>query len=284
MSPRLPSTREPAAVNDIVWEKISGEAEEVVRQEPLLASVMHSTILAHSRLEDALSFHLASKLENRQLSAMLMREIIDEALEKPEIGVAVRADLVAFKERDPASAGFLGPLMYYKGFHALQSYRVANWLWQCGRKHLAYCFQNRISEAFGADIHPAARVGSGVLIDHGTGIVVGETAVIGDNVSLLQEVTLGGTGRQQGDRHPKVRSGVLIGAGAKVLGNIEIGANATIGAGSVVLSDVPPGVTVAGVPAKIVGRCASATPALEMNHALPADSSSRGPTSGDGKM
>jgi serine O-acetyltransferase len=274
----FPKTHEPGAFSDIVWEKICGEAEDVVRQEPLLASMMHSTILAHRRLEDALSFHLASKLETRQLSGMLMREIIGDAVASDEIGAAVRADLVAFKERDPASAGFLAPLMYYKGFHALQSYRVASWLWQSGRKQLAYCFQNRISEAFGADIHPAARIGSGVLVDHGTGIVIGETAVIGDNVSLLQEVTLGGTGREQGDRHPKVRSGVLIGAGAKVLGNIEIGANAKIGAGSVVLTHVPPGVTVAGVPARIVGRCASATPALEMDHGLPIDlTSSREP-------
>ncbi len=269
MKPLGTTSQATAAVNDLVWGKICDEAEEVARREPILASMMHSTILTRSRLEDALGFHLANRLETRQLSGVLMHEIIGAALESDPIGAAVRADLIAFRERDPASAGFLAPLMYYKGFHALQAYRVANWLWRSNRKHLAYCFQNRISEAFGADIHPAARIGSGVLIDHGTGIVVGETAVIGDNVSLLQEVTLGGTGRDQGDRHPKVRSGVLIGAGAKVLGNIEIGANAKIGAVSVVLRDVPPGVTVAGVPARIVGRCASATPALEMDHGLP---------------
>ena len=187
----------------------------------------------------------------------------------PGIGQSIRADIRATRDRDPAAKGFSEPFLYFKGFHALQTHRVAHFLWHGGRQSLALFLQNRTSEVFGVDIHPAARVGNGILIDHATSVVIGETAVIEDNVSILHEVTLGGTGKADGDRHPKVRHGVLIGAGAKILGNVEVGRGAKVGAGSVVLEDVPPHCTVAGVPAQIVGTPNVDEPALEMDHRLP---------------
>lgn len=257
---------------DPVWETIREEAQYEASREPILASFLHATILKHNRLEDALSFHLASKLPTETLSPMLIREVIDEALnDDPTIGAAVRADINAVRDRDPATDCLSIPLLYYKGWHAIQSYRIGHWLWKQGREPLALFLQNRISEVFGVDIHPAARIGKGVMIDHGTSVVIGETAVVEDNVSMLHEVTLGGTGKEHGDRHPKIRHGVLIGAGAKILGNVEVGEGAKVGACSVVLEDVPPHCTVAGVPAKIVGRPEFDEPALEMNHNLPPD-------------
>jgi serine O-acetyltransferase len=259
-----------SSTSDSLWEAIRGEVLAKVETEPILASFLHATILKHQTLEDALSFHLAGKLATPNLSPMLIRELIDEAYSSSEtIGEATRADLRAVRERDPASRGYSEPFLHFKGFHALQSYRVSHWLWHEDRSSLAIYLQNRISEAFGVDIHPAARLGQGVMIDHATGVVIGETAVVEDNVSMLHEVTLGGTGKQIGDRHPKVRRGVMIGAGAKVLGNVEIGAGAKIGAGSVVLDDVPPHTTVAGVPAEIVGRPEVAEPAREMDQEFP---------------
>jgi serine O-acetyltransferase len=259
---------EPAKTGDPVWESIRAEATQEAAREPMLASFLHATILKHRVLEDSLSFHLAAKLASSTLPAMLVREVIDEAFQAPDIGAAIRADLQAVRTRDPATHGFSTPLLYYKGFHALQSYRVAHWLWERGRHSLAVFLQNRISQVFGVDIHPAARIGRGIMIDHGTSVVIGETAVVEDDVSMLHEVTLGGTGKETGDRHPKVRRGVLIGAGAKILGNVEVGAGAKVGAGSVVLDTVPPHCTVAGVPAKIVGRPAEMEPALEMDQRL----------------
>jgi serine O-acetyltransferase len=221
-------------------------------------------------LEDALSFHLASKLKTPSLSAMLVRELIYEAFYQEPANIAgICADLEAVHLRDPASHGYTFPFLYFKGFHALESYRVAHWLGENDRCALAGHFQNRISEVFGVDCHPAAKIGVGILIDHATSVVIGETAVVEDNVSMLHEVTLGGTGKQLGNRHPKVRQGVLIGAGANVLGNIEVGAGSKIGAGSVVLDDVPPHTTVAGVPARIVGRTDVDSPALEMDQQFP---------------
>jgi serine O-acetyltransferase len=259
-----------SSTSDPIWLAICAEARSEVEREPVLASFLHATILKHSRLEDALSFHLAGKLATETLSPMLVRELIDETFDaSPDIGRAIRDDLQAVRERDPASRGYSAPFLYFKGFHALQAYRVAHWLWRHERRLLAVHLQNRISEVFGVDIHPAARIGNGVMIDHGTSVVIGETAVVEDNVSMLHEVTLGGTGKETGDRHPKVRRGVLIGTGAKVLGNIEIGAGAKIGAGSVVLDAVPPHHTVAGVPAKIVGRSTVDEPALEMDQQFP---------------
>ena len=264
--------RRPDAVHDEVWSRIRTEVTAQLEKEAVLASFLHAVILNHRRLEDALSFHLATKLENAVLPAMPIRELIDAALDAdPEISAAIRADIRAVSERDPASRGFSPVLLYFKGFHALQAHRVAHWLWSEGRESLALFLQSRTSEVFAVDIHPAARIGKGILIDHATGLVIGETAVVEDDVSMLHEVTLGGTGKETGDRHPKVRRGVLIGAGAKILGNVEIGQCAKVGAGSVVLDDVPAHCTVAGVPAQVVGCPEEALPSHEMNHRLPCD-------------
>ena len=262
--------RRPTPVNDEVWQKIREEVTGEVEAEPVLASFLHAVVLNHKRLEDALSFHLAGKLENPVLPAMAIRELFDEALAAdPDISCAIRADIRAVSERDPASRGFAQVLLYFKGFHALQSHRIAHWLWREGREGLALFLQSRGSEVFNVDIHPAARIGKGILVDHATGLVIGETAVVEDDVSMLHEVTLGGTGKDSGDRHPKVRRGVLIGAGAKILGNVEIGRCAKVGAGSVVLDHVPAHCTVAGVPAHVVGCPEEKLPSHEMNHRLP---------------
>jgi serine O-acetyltransferase len=267
--------------SDPLWQAIRQEVAQQAQDEPILASFLHATVLNHATLEEAVSFHLAAKLESPTLPAMLIREVFEQALrEDGGIGQALRADIRAVRDRDPAAQGFAAPLLYFKGFHALQSYRVAHWLWAQGRRSLAWLLQNRISEVFAADIHPGARIGKGVMFDHGTGLVIGETVVIEDNVSVMQEVTLGGTGKETGDRHPKVRRCVLIGAGAKILGNIEIGVGAKVGAGSVVLHPVPPHRTVAGVPARIVGRPKEAEPALAMDHCLPDSASENGPLEG----
>lgn len=252
-----------------LWEKIREEAWACSTTEPILASFFHSTILNHHSLKSALSYQLANRLDSPTMPGILLREVIEEAFEKsPDIIHSAVADIVAVQERDPAVEDFSIPLLYLKGFHALQIHRVANWLWKQDRIPLALYLQNRSSELFSVDVHPAARIGKGIMFDHATGIVVGETAVIEDNVSLLQGVTLGGTGKEGGDRHPKIREGVLIGAGAKVLGNIEIGVGAKIGAGSVVLEAVPAHTTVAGVPAKIVGVPSCDMPSLSMEQCL----------------
>lgn len=248
-----------------LWKKIRDEAWESSANEPILASFFHSTILNHSNFKSALSYQLANRLDSHTMPAILVREVIEEAFTKsPGILNAALIDIVAVQERDPAVEDYSIPLLYLKGFHALQIHRVAHWLWNQKRVPLALYLQNRSSELFGVDVHPAARIGKGIMFDHATGVVVGETAVIEDNVSLLQGVTLGGTGKDSGDRHPKIREGVMIGAGAKVLGNIEIGHGAKIGAGSVVLDHVPAHTTVAGVPAKIVGRPSCEMPSLSM--------------------
>jgi serine O-acetyltransferase len=267
---RSQTARSARAALDPLWQSIREEVAKDVEREPLLASFLHATVLNHKSLEDALGFLLAGKLECAVLPAMLVRELIADAVEaNPGIGRSMRADIRAIRDRDPAATRFSEPFLYYKGFHALQIHRVAHWLWHEGRRALALFMQSRTSEVFAVDIHPAARIGDGILIDHATGVVVGETAIIEDNVSILHEVTLGGTGKAEGDRHPKVRHGVLIGAGAKILGNVEVGRGAKIGAGSVVLEDVPPHCTVAGVPAENVGTPNVDEPALEMDHRLP---------------
>ncbi|MBN2310239.1 MAG: serine O-acetyltransferase [Candidatus Hydrogenedentes bacterium] len=254
---------------DPVWDTIRREALEDAAREPLLANFFHGVILNHRRLEDALSFLLATKLASTTMSALALRDLVDEAFAAgPAIGRAARADIEAVCSRDPASPRYSMPLLFYKGFHALQAYRVAHYFWERGREPLALFLQGRISQVLAVDIHPAARIGCGILMDHATGVVIGETAVVEDNVSMLHEVTLGGTGKEVGDRHPKVRKGVLIGAGAKILGNVEIGEGAKIGAGSVVLTDVPAHCTAAGVPARILGHPAEAEPALQMDHRL----------------
>jgi serine O-acetyltransferase len=258
------------SAEDGFWDQIQSEARREAECEPLLVSFLFASVLRHRKLEDAFGVILANKLQTPDLPAILLRDLINEVLaEDVSIRASIRADLLAARTRDPAAHGYAQPFLYYKGFHALQAYRVAHWLWGRGRHALAAHLQNRISEAFGVDVHPAARIGSGVLIDHGTSVVIGETAVVEDHVSLLHEVTLGGTGKESGDRHPKVRRGVLIGAGAKILGNIEIGLGAKVAAGSVVLRDVAAHTTVAGIPARVVGRCTVAEPALEMDATFP---------------
>jgi serine O-acetyltransferase len=257
------------SAEDGFWDQIQSEARQEADREPILASFLFAAVLGHRTLEDGLGVLLANKLHTPELPAILLRDLIDDAFEDASIQASIRADLLAARTRDPAARGYAQPFLYYKGFHALQAYRVANWLWNRERFGLAAHLQNRISEAFGVDVHPAARIGCGVLIDHGTSVVIGETAVVEDNVSLLHEVTLGGTGKESGDRHPKVRRGVLIGAGAKILGNIEVGTGAKVAACSVVLRDVPPHTTVAGIPARVVGRCTVAEPALEMDSTFP---------------
>ncbi len=258
--------------NDSIWLAIREETEKTLSKEPVLTSFLHSTILNHQSLECALSFHLAHKLDSPTASALLLREVIEQALkEDPSIGKAIRCDLRAVLERDSACNSYSIPFLYFKGFHALQAYRVGHWLWTQGREELALFLQNCVSTEFGVDIHPAAKIGHGILMDHGTGVVIGETAVVGNNVSILQSVTLGGTGKEEGDRHPKVGDGVLISAGAKILGNINIGNGVKIGAGSVVLQDVKAHTTVVGVPAKEIGRPTSDQPALDMNHEITCD-------------
>lgn len=255
-----------AIANDPLWSAILLEAQEAAEVEPLLASFLHMTVLRHRSLEDVLAFHLSSKLASPVMDARALMELFREAFASDECVIAsVRADIEACYERDPACDGYATPLLYFKGFHAIQSQRITHWLWQNGRQPLALFLQNRISEVTGADIHPAARLGHGILLDHGTGVVVGETAVIGNNVSILHGVTLGGSGKERGDRHPKIGDGVMLGAGAAVLGNIHVGECAKVGAGSVVLDDVPAHCTVAGVPARVVSQGTGGTPALEMD-------------------
>jgi len=259
---------------DAVWQRIREETAGHAADEPILASFLHATILNHAKLERALSFHLANQLDSPTASSLLLREVMLEAFKSdPDILEKVRADLCAVMERDSACHELYIPFLYFKGFHALETYRVAHWLWQQGRESLALFFQNRMSSEFAVDIHPAAELGRGIMLDHATGLVIGQTAVVGNNVSILQSVTLGGTGKDEGDRHPKIGDGVLISAGAKILGNIRVGEGAKVGAGSVVLDEVPPHTTVAGVPAKVVGRPASDQPALEMEHDFCCDES-----------
>jgi serine O-acetyltransferase len=256
--------------NDPLWQDIRAEVERDAEKEPMLASFLYAVVLNHRSLEDALSFMLASKLESGTIPALSLRDLIDEAFgNDANIRAAMRADIRAVCERDPACRGFSIPLLYFKGFHALQSHRVAHYYWQQGREALALFLQSRMSKIFSVDIHPAARIGSGIHIDHATGVVIGETAVVEDNVSMFHEVTLGGTGKESGDRHPKIRKFVLLGAGAKILGNVEVGEGSKVAAGSMVLKDVPPHCTVAGVPAQIVREYAERQPALEMDQGLP---------------
>ncbi|HSZ74892.1 MAG TPA: serine O-acetyltransferase [Rhizomicrobium sp.] len=261
--------QEKLATCDPVWSALRDQAETLAEREPALASFVHATILKHSRFEDALSYHLAKKIGGEDLSPMQTREIFDEVLSAdPDIAAAARADLSAVFERDPACHSHAEAFLFFKGFHALQSYRIAHWLWRQRREGMALFFQSRISEVFNVDIHPAARLGRGIMIDHATGVVIGETAVVEDDVSMLHGVTLGGTGKETGDRHPKIRRGVLLSMGAKVLGNIEIGEYSRVGAGSVVLRNVPPGCTAVGVPARLTGCAGAKNPSQEMNQVI----------------
>jgi serine O-acetyltransferase len=258
---------------DPIWSAIRAEAEEAVARDPLLAAFLYATILNHDNLEDVVIHRLAERLDHQDLSADLIRQTFKEMLrDNSDWSTTVRVDIQAYYDRDPACDRFLMPVLYFKGFHAIQTHRLAHWLWNGGRKDFALYLQSRSSSVFQTDINPASRMGKGIFIDHATGLVVGETAVIEDNVSILHGVTLGGTGKAGGDRHPKIRYGVLIGAGAKILGNIEVGHCSKIAAGSVVLSPVPHNKTVAGVPARVVGETGCDQPSRQMDQLLPSQS------------
>lgn len=255
------------------WEKLKSEAQTVSAKEPLLASYLHACVLSHHNFETSLSFILSNKVSDEVMPAITVSEMFDEAyLLAPSMLEAAMADIQAVVHRDPAVSDFLTVLIHFKGFQALQVHRLAHYMWLKGRTDLALFMQSRNSEAFSIDIHPAAKIGQGVMFDHATGIVIGETAVVEDNVSILQGVTLGGTGNESGDRHPKVREGVMIGSGAKILGNIEIGKGSKVGAGSVVLSSVKAHTTVVGVPAKAVGKPKCTMPCDSMDQNVLSDS------------
>lgn len=255
---------------DPIWNAVCEEAADAVERDPLLAAFLFATILNQSSLEEAVIHRLAELLHHQDLGADLIRQTFAAMnRENPEWSEIVRIDIQAYFDRDPACDRFMMPILYFKGFHAVQTHRLAHWLWTQGRKDFALYLQSRSSAVFATDIHPAARLGRGIFLDHATGLVVGETALIEDNVSLLHAVTLGGTGKAGGDRHPKIRHGVLIGAGAKILGNIEVGHCSRVAAGSVVLQSIPHNKTVAGVPARIVGEAGCAQPARAMDQALP---------------
>ena len=254
---------------DPVWSRIRDEAEAIVRAEPALGGLIYGAVLNHDSFEEALTHRLVQRLGPAFIHGDQVVKAFEDALEaEPEIALAARADILATYDRDPACTRYVEPLLYFKGFQSLQIHRMAHRLYLLGRRDFAFYLQSRVSVVFGVDIHPNARIGKGIFIDHGHDMVIGETAVVGDNVSMLHGVTLGGTGKEDGDRHPKVRDGVLIGAGAKILGNIEIGSCSRVASGSVVLHDVPANRTVAGVPARIVGFAGCSEPARTMDHTI----------------
>jgi serine O-acetyltransferase len=269
MTSNQQNSKEPASLKSVdpLWDAIVADARRIVADEPSMAALVVPTVLNHARFEDALAHRLAERLSHRDLSAELIRQAFADALAaRPEIGIEARVDLAATMERDPACHRAIEPLLYFKGYQAIQTHRFAHALLTAGRRDFALYLQSRSSQVFQVDINPAARIGKGIMLDHGTGVVIGETATVGDQVSIMQGVTLGGTGKADQDRHPKIGNGVLIGAGAIVLGNIRVGEGARVAAGSVVVKEVPPHVTVAGVPAKIVGEVGSPQPASTMDH------------------
>ena len=268
-TPRTSTARATLSAVDPIWAAIRDEAQAVVHAEPALGGFIHATVLAHDRLEDAVCHRIAQRLNHSDVDAGLIAKTFDQVLAaKPELGDIFRADMQAVYDRDPAVDRYIEPLLYFKGFHALVTHRFAHELWAAGRKDFALYLQSQASRIFAVDINPATRMGRGIMLDHGTGIVIGETAVVGDNCSILQNVTLGGNGKETGDRHPKIGNNVLLSAGAKVLGNITIGDCSKVAAGSVVLQAVPPNKTVAGVPAKIVGDSNCPEPARTMDQRL----------------
>lgn len=261
---------------DPVWTQVRREAEQISAQEPALGGFIYASVLSHARLEDAVCHRLARRLQHAVLDPGVVHKTFHEVLDAdPTLGEEFRADLMAWAQRDPACDRLIEPLLYFKGFHALQTYRVGHRLWNAGRKDFALYLQSLVSRFLQLDIHPAAKIGRGIMIDHATGIVIGETAVVGDNCSLLHGVTLGGSGNEDGDRHPKIGRGVMIGASATILGNITVGDCARIAAGSVVLKDVPPRRTMAGVPARDIGPNSCAEPALTMDQFFSGDDNGR---------
>ncbi|CAN5365059.1 serine O-acetyltransferase [soil metagenome] len=257
---------QPIAKLDPVWDRLRDEAEAITRDDPSLGGFIFASLLNHADFERALAHRLAQRLGNAIGPELIVQAFEDAVDANPEIGIAARADILATFDRDPACHRYVEPFLYFKGFHAVQTHRMAHQLWQMGRKDFAYYLQSRSSVVYGVDIHPAARIGRGIMIDHAHSIVIGETAIIEDNVSMLHSVTLGGTGKEAGDRHPHIHQGVLIGAGAKILGHIDVGHCSRIAAGSVVLHDVPANRTVAGVPAKVVGYAGCEEPSRIMDH------------------
>jgi serine O-acetyltransferase len=256
-------------VMDPIWDSMREEARAAAEKDPLLAAFLYSTIINHRSLEECVIYRICERLDHPDMQAILLRQTFEEMLaDWPEWGSILRVDIQAVYDRDPACLRFMEPVLYFKGFHALQTHRLAHWLHNRGRRDFALYLQSRSSSVFQTDINPAARIGKGIFLDHATGLVVGETAVIGDNVSILHGVTLGGTGKEGSDRHPKIAHGVLIGAGAKILGNIQIGHCSRIAAGSVVLKEVPAKTTVAGVPAKVVGEAGCSEPSRSMDQLL----------------
>ncbi|WP_102959286.1 serine O-acetyltransferase [Mangrovicella endophytica] len=266
-------TQEKIQAVDPIWARVREEAAEMADREPVLAGFVYATILNHDSLEAALTHRVSQRLDHADVPAVLIAQSFHEmAMSDAAWSEVLRIDIQAVFDRDPACERYIEPLLYFKGFHAIQTHRLAHWLWMQGRRDFALYLQSRSSAVFQTDIHPAAKMGRGIFLDHATGLVVGVTAEIGDNVSILQDVTLGGTGKEHGDRHPKIGCGVLIGAGAKILGNIRIGNCSKIAAGSVVLKPVPPHTTVAGVPAKVIGTTGTcAEPARAMDQCLDAD-------------
>lgn len=263
------SIRNPERIQANVWKSILDEAEKACQAQPVMSSFFHCNIISHASFRNAISYYLASRLASSTLSAMSWQSVFHEAFDdEPELISQMLNDLLAHFNRDAACDEYIVPLLYYKGFHALQSYRIAHWLWRKDRKMLALYMQHRISRLFDVDIHPAAKLGSGIMLDHATGIVIGETSVVADDVSILHGVTLGGSGSTKCSRHPKIGRGVLLSAGAILLGDITVGVGAKVGSGSLVLGNVGPHVTVAGVPAKVVGSARINMPSLDMNHNL----------------
>lgn len=272
MAARTEIRNEPVTSVDPIWDTMRQEARAAADNDPLLAAFLYSTVLNHGSLEESVIHRICERLDHPDMQAVLLRQTFTEMLvDWPEWGAVLRVDIQAVYDRDPACLRFLEPVLYFKGFHAIQTHRLAHWLLGRGRRDLALYLQSRASSVFQTDINPGARIGRGIFLDHATGLVVGETAIIGDNVSILHGVTLGGTGKEGADRHPKIGNGVLIGAGAKILGNIEIGSCSRIAAGSVVLKAVPPKTTVAGVPAKVVGEAGCSEPARLMDQILTSD-------------
>ncbi|ABR59964.1 serine O-acetyltransferase [Sinorhizobium medicae] len=254
---------------DPIWDSLREEARLAAERDPMLAAFLYSTVVNQHSLEDCVIYRICERLDHPDLQASLLHQTFAEMLDDwPEWGAILRVDIQAVYDRDPACTRFVEPVLYFKGFHAIQTHRLAHWLWNRGRRDFALYLQSRSSSVFQTDINPAARIGRGIFLDHATGLVVGETAIIGDNVSILHGVTLGGTGKEGSDRHPKIGNGVLIGAGAKILGNIHIGHCSRVAAGSVVLKAVPPKSTVAGVPAKVVGEAGCSEPSRQMDQIL----------------
>ncbi|KQS72822.1 serine acetyltransferase [Rhizobium sp. Leaf371] len=254
---------------DPIWDSLQDEARHAAEHEPMLAAFLYSTIINQRSLEESVIHRIGERLDHADLDASLVRQaFLDMAADWPDWASILRVDIQAVYDRDPACTRFMEVILYFKGFHAIQTHRLAHWLLLRGRRDLALYLQSRSSSVFQTDINPGARIGKGIFLDHATGLVVGETAVIGDNVSILHGVTLGGTGKEGSDRHPKIGNGVLIGAGAKILGNIHVGQCSRVAAGSVVLKPVPPKVTVAGVPARVVGEAGCSEPSRSMDQVL----------------